>query len=528
MNSSDLWLAPKDNNFSYRLILTFVASSLGKIIGFFRIQQIAYNFGTSEISDVLLVVFQLIWFVEIVLISAAVAPVLISKIYKLDKDEGGKASLNFFSHNLLICLIISAVYSLILVLFSSTIIEFLFQDTLNSNKPFYISLIFLGAAFPLIKTFSHFLALLNRILENGFYYSTTLIIINLVAIFALNLGLSIGGEMTGALFMVAGILIGGLLSCLVQFLGAPRLSRLKLFDNLYTSNIKNLKNISISNYWYSIIILIGVALVNEIFIYIDYYFASSFRQGSISAIGYTSRIATLINAVFVVSIFIVLEPRWAKSIAKSDPMVWKPSIQKDIVSTISFIFVPFTCVYFFPSEINNILYGSLDYDLKDQERLDDLTQIFSFAILALAMQTISTKAIILTGYQSKMIFLLVSLVPVKILLNFLLSKLYGINGLALSTLFVVCLHAFGNIIILEYNKSGISLNKTDFLKLFINLTLILSFVFFMKSFFSNGYFLLFFCFGSILILNLFIGIIFNMSYAEFFVKEFNQKVKKII
>ena len=87
--------------------------------------------GTSEISDALIIVLQLVWLIEITLVSGAVVPMLIAKIYQLDIRSGEKLSLNFFSHNFIICLIISILFSFLIIIFANPIVDFLFQLTMS-------------------------------------------------------------------------------------------------------------------------------------------------------------------------------------------------------------------------------------------------------------------------------------------------------------------------------------------------------------------------------------------------------------
>lgn len=516
MSNGNPWLVSNNHNITYQLFLTVAASFAGKALGFIRLQQIAYNMGTSEISDVLIIVLQLLWLIEITLVSGAVAPMLIAKIYKLDIRGGEKLSVNFFSHNLLICLIISIVFSFILIIFANPIIEFLFQTSSNENKLTYASILYIGAAFPLILTFSHFSAMLNRLLDNGVWYSIPQIIINLIAIVALKIGLVVGDESTAAIFMISGLSIGGIIVCIIQFFVAPKLARDKLVYNLVKRNFKNLNFNGVPRYWGAVLTLLAIAFVNEIFIYIDFYFASSLKEGSISAIGYASRTATLTNMLFVSTLFVILEPRWAKYIAEKSSAIWGSIISNDIISIISFILGPFVFIYIYTYEVTDILYGSSKYLLEDQVRLNGLTKIYSFSIIGLCLQTVSTRSIILTGNQSMMIYIVGSLVPIKIILNIILIDIYDVYGLAISSVIVIFLHSFGNFIILNYYKSGITIKFYDSLKLIINFIIIALVGFVIKIFFTTNFFLVFIGMIILFAINFLIGLALDMRYTNFF------------
>lgn len=515
MSNINRWLVSNGNNLSYQLFLTVVASFAGKALGFVRLQQIAYNMGTSEISDALIIVLQLVWFIEITLVSGAVAPMLIAKIYQLDITGGEKLSLNFFSHNLIICLIISILFSFLIIIFANPIVDVLFQNSSNENKLTYVSMIYIGAAFPLILSISHFSAMLNRLLNNGVWYSIPQIIINLIAIIALNVGLAVGNESTGAIFMMSGLSIGGIIVCFIQFLVAPKSARDKLVQNLLKRNFQNIKFNGVPRYWGAVFTLLVIAFMNEIFVYIDFYFASSLEGGSISAIGYASRTATLTNMLFVATLFVILEPRWAKYIAEKSSTMWGSIISNDIICIIGFTLAPFAFVYIYTSEVTDIVYGSSKYLAEDQLRLNGLTKIFSISIIGLCLQTVSTRSIILTGNQSMMMYIVCSLIPIKIILNIILIDLYGVYGLAISSVIVIFLHSFGNFVLLNFYKTGIQIKFHDLVKLITNLIVITLIAFATKTFFTTSLFFIFAGMIVLFIINILMGLFLGMRYTNF-------------
>ena len=103
MNNTARWLIT-NKNIQFHVILTIIVSFLGKAFGFLRIQQIAVNVGTNELSDVMFIILQLVWLIESVVVSGAVAPMLISRVFQIDSSSGWKQSTQFFIKNFIIFL----------------------------------------------------------------------------------------------------------------------------------------------------------------------------------------------------------------------------------------------------------------------------------------------------------------------------------------------------------------------------------------------------------------------------------------
>tara|TARA_B100001248_G_C27398904_1_gene468171 strand:+ start:1670 stop:3238 length:1569 start_codon:yes stop_codon:yes gene_type:complete len=519
MNNPSKWLI-KNTNLRFQVIFTVVASFLGKALGFIRIQQIALNIGTTELSDVMFIILQLIWLIESVVVAGAIAPMLISKIFQIDFSEGWKKSTKFFLNNFAICLIISILFGLFIIFSSEMLVNNLFFDSSIEEKQFYISLFYVVSFFPLILTIIHFLSLINRLLDNGVWYSVNQIVVNTSAILGLLIGINLGDAKLGATFMMIAITFGGFLMCFIQYFAAPAKARGLLIRTLLRSKANIFLFNPPFNYWKGAWALVIVTLLNEVLVYIDFYFANNLGPGNISAIGYSSRIPNLINMIFVSTVFVVLEPRWAKSLSNKPKEIWSKIISNDMISIVSFILAPFAITLLFTNEVTEIIYRTNFYSFEDRLRINELTQIFSFLIIALCLQTISLRAIVITGHQEKLMYVGITLILLKIFLNILLISFFEINGLAIATVMTIFFGAILNFSILIYYKSGLSIKLKDILKLLINAAIILIICMTFDYFLSPSYLALFIICICVFAMNITCGHVLGIKYVKYF---FNTK-----
>lgn len=459
------WVINNNNNLESKLILTVVLSLIAKGLGFFRLQQIALMLGVSVYADVLIIILQVIWFIETVFVSSSAVPILISKIYRIDSEEGDKQAAIFFLHAALICSLISIAFAILINFFSISLGNVLAPGLNEDGVQLFSTLLLASIATPLALTISHFFSLVNRLLGNGIWYSIPQIIINTGAIFALIAGYHMGGEKTAATYMLISLGISALLVCIIQFFVMPKEPRKQLLMS-FKGNLKNILFLpgKAKSYWKATTALVVAAFVNEIYIYVDFYFASQLDEGSISTLGYASRLATLVNMIVVTSAFVILEPRWANAVAISGKKAWKNILIKDVFTLISLLAAPIAILFFFPSIVTDIIYQSGNFSLENQTKINLLTMVFAFGVLALALSFITTRAIIIAGKQ-KWIFIISSIVlPLKILISMYLMPTYGVIGLAGATVLSFSAQAVGNFIVLYRERLSHNMQFKDIVK----------------------------------------------------------------
>ena len=423
-----------------RLALTIALSIVGKLLGFVRLQQTAVLLGVGTYSDVALIALQLIWLVEVVLISGAAVPILVARIYKIDSEEGGAAAFAFFLHAAMICAALAATFGVAMVLLPEQIAWLVAPGLDAEGRALLRELLLYSAVTPLALTMLQFVSLVNRLLQNGAWYSLNQVISNGASVAGLVAGHAAGGLRGGAAGMMIGLLLGTVAVGVAQFAAIPRRARPAPIGALRSLRYPA------GPYWRGVAALVLVTFVGEAYVYVDFYFASGLEAGSVSAIAFAGRLATLTNMLLVTTAFVVLEPRWANALAAEGSRAWTEVIGRDAMTVTSLLAAPICILFVFPSEVNALVYRADGFAPEDRARLDELTEIFAWAVLGMGLTFITARALIVAGHQRWLAGATVAVLPAKVLLNLYLTPIHGTAGLATATTVSFGLQALANAI----------------------------------------------------------------------------------
>lgn len=449
--ATEQWLSSNDQSFRAKFILILIAAILAKTLGFLRLQQIAMTLGVSPIADALIVASQLVWLLETVLISSAVVPALISRIYHVDQSLGAESAVNLFMHVATVCCGVILICTSIALAFPKVLGGILVPGLDERDLKIFSSLIFISALTPFFLCLAHFLSLVNRLLDNGVWYSVPQIVTNFTAILGMKIGFVLGHESGAAYGAMTGLCAGAVAVCMIQFWAIPATPRSRLCQGFKSFRSRSAYILpDLPDYWRGVASLVAVALVSEIYIFIDFYFASTLSAGYISAFGYAGRLTALVHVLFVTSVFIVLETRWSRAVSDYPNGAWNEVVGADIISLLSLLAAPVAFIFFFAPEVTAIVYGSKKLPEEERLVLNNLTMIFALGVPALALQYISVRAMIIARSYRSVFFVSLAVMPFKLILAVFLLEWSGINGLAISTISVIYLQAILNFLCLYF------------------------------------------------------------------------------
>jgi putative peptidoglycan lipid II flippase len=457
------WLNDKKGGGRVRgaLLITVLASLLAKSLGFVRLQQIAATLGASVHSDTLLIAMQVVWLLETVLISGAVAPMIVSRIYHVEERHGGEAAVTFFLHAGLVCAAIAAMFMMFFLFLADKLAVAIAPGLDVAGHEILKNLLRLSAATPLFLVLAHFLALLNRLLDNGAWYSIPQIVTNATAILGLYIGCALFDVTVGAYYMIVGLSIGALMVCFIQFWAIPPSPRERLVSAVADRPWRVLTVEGRWSFWRGVGVLSLLALVSELYVWVDFYFAAQMGAGNISLLGFASRIASLTNVLIVGSAFVVLEPRWAKATADFGSQAWQTVVRPDTVSLLTVMSLPVAVIYTFPGEITSVLYNSHAFSSEARQQIETLTQIFAFGLVGLSLDLITLRAVIIARQHRWLVVICAALLPIKVVLNYLVAEKHGVVGLAVVTVLITFLQATGNALILARSKIRLGFRLRD-------------------------------------------------------------------
>ncbi|PHR62705.1 MAG: hypothetical protein COA47_03075 [Robiginitomaculum sp.] len=429
---------------SKRILLTIGVSFAGKLFGFLRIQQTAALLGASYYADALVLSFQVLWLVEIVLISSAVVPSLVVHFYKQETEKGEYAATVLFAHVTLISCIIATVYGLVILFYAKQIAVMIAPGLHPQSIQLFQELMLTGAAIPLALAISHFASLLNRLFDNGIWYSIPQIITNLAGLTGLLTGYYFFGLTGAALAMIVGLLVSAIIMILVQLYVLPTHVRARFFSNIKQYFPEVFSFSGRKTFWAAVMALVGTAFIQEAYIYVDMAFASMARaEGGVGILGYASRLATLTNMLVVASAFVILEPIWARSFAARGSVAVHDTIATDVLSILCILSIPSALLIFYGEMIASIVYGGKNWNPEDLKLLGKLVSAYGGAVVGFGLSLMLARILNILGFPFWIAVVNGICLPIKIIISYFMVARYGLVGLALSTTFIVFLQSTG-------------------------------------------------------------------------------------
>lgn len=508
------FLTPAQDGLGRKLILTAGASFLGKLLGFIRLQQIAVSLGTTYFADVLLLGFQLIWLIEVVLISSAVVPVLIAQVYQVEKAKDADAAARVYLYALCFGLIASGIWGLVLFFFGESILVPLLAPGFDAQaRELFGVLMLFGFMVPICLTFAQFLSLLNRLSGNGVWYSVPQIVTNLFALIGLLAGLFVNDLEGAVLGMIAGLLVGVIGVMALQVYVAPKYALTHIYSAFRQGGIKAVGSSGSRVFWAGVLSLIGASLVQELYVYIDFYFASLSGVGAVSTIAYASRLAALVNMLMVASALVILEPRWARVFADTPATALTRVVIPDCLSVISLVLGPAVLLLVFASDITAVVYAADQLEQSQRLRLNQVVSANALLVLGLTLALLSTRILVMAGGASKVVIVVVCVLPLKLIASYLLFMGYGLVGIAFSTSCALLLQTFGNLFFLSRRVDNTELRLPMLLKLVVSFVCVLLVAYALSAILPEGLLGLALATAVVLGSNFVIGLGLRYSYA---------------
>ena len=504
------FLQNSNNQKKNKVFFSILVSFIGKAIGLLRLQQIASIFGSSIISDNLFIVFGLSWFVQSVIIEGSVNPTLISKIYSIDQKFGYKKSITLFIHISLICLLIALLISSLFLIYPKFIINIFLSEI--SQKSFNVLSLYLSLASPIPILFSVLgtFSLINRLLNNGVWYSMNLLFANSISLAGFVIGNILGCQELSAKFGLVSLNLSLLIAIFIQYKVIPLESKKIILKALENINIRILSINKFLYIWKPSLILFSMALINEIYIYVDIFLSTKIGPGSLSLLNYSNRLCLVIYSVTINAAFAIIEPYWSKLLSLKGNKAWRQEISNDTLALMNLVSIPAIILFILPYNFLQIIYKFNNFSQIEINSIVNLTRIFSLGILLISLSFIFNKAVVLSNNQKNLFFNSTFSLITKIISSFFLIKYIGINGIAISTLLAYLFNILFNFFML--NKNKVSFNNDIFIKLFFSIifNFLICYIFKIIIPFSGFYLLLSISFIAILV-NLLISKLFKID-----------------
>ncbi len=402
------------------IIILMILTILSKIIGFSKELVLAFFLGASYISDayiISLTIPQTIFGFVGSSISTTFIP-----LYSSIREENGIDNANKFTNNLLnvlliiSTLIVSLVFQFteqIVLIFASGFGDKTLQLAVNFTKISIFSIYFSGIIF----VFTSYLQSKNRFISTGLMT----IPLNIVTIASIYVGVKYNLN-----YLALGAIVATFFQLLLILIDIKKSDySYNLYFNIKDKNLKKMLMLSIPA-------ILGSSIY-QINVLVDRTLASSISEGGISVLSYSNRITALIFAVLVVPIATVVYPNLSNMFANAKHQEFKRIIRESL-SAINLLIIPsIVGILFFSNNIVSLLYGRGQFNANAIFMTAGALTFYTIGIIGVSTREIFYRSFYaMQDTKTPLINASVSLI-VNIILNIILSKYMGLNGLALAT-----------------------------------------------------------------------------------------------
>lgn len=400
---------------SATIILT-IFGLIGKATGFFREVLFANYFGISREYELYLV--------------ASVFPITINSIalyiyqnyfipvYSRRENLGFEYAASFAKKTFLNSVLIAILLVLILYVFRISILRIYVGNQLISDRTETLFIIF-SFTVPL-SIISGFLIAYLQTQFNFKSPAVAALSLNIFTIAALiifkdtNITLIAYSYLAGVFFQTAVLL---------------KVSQiLKFFNASISKDYQKIKSVNSSIVW-----IILVEVVGQLYILSDRYFLSRVDEGGIAAINYATTIFLLPVSIITLSITTAILPKFSQLAASNSFDELKEKITSAMSNT-ALVFIPVSLVFvFWGEEVIRVFYERGSFTIHSTQLTNEVLFYLSLSLVFYSLYGILNKLFYVFDKVKVLFIITVIGISIKIIFNFILVDFLRQNGLAIST-----------------------------------------------------------------------------------------------
>jgi len=393
-----------------------VISLIIRVLGFVREILFANYYGTNLEYEIYLV--------------ASIIPLTINTIsiffyqnyfipnYAIVQNDCSEESGYFVKKTFLNSLIFSMLISLVFILFSEQIIAFYAGKEILNTKLKLLFSIFSLTIIPAILS-SFLSAYLN---SKGKFGSPafSLLFINLVTIISL-----LHFKSKNIIPIAVGYLVGSFIQLFYLLIKTD----IKSFIQIKKANQKILSKIKYS----SVISILLIELIGQLYVVTDRYFYSKVDTGGIASLNYATSIFLLPVSIFTISLTTAIMPRISELSVKGEVKEMSELINK--LFSLSFLFfIPFITIFLLQgNQVIRLFFQRGNFDYISTQMTYEVLFYLSLSLIFYVMYSFFNKFLYSFQKITFLLFLTISVLSLKFLMNYLLVNSLKQNGLAIST-----------------------------------------------------------------------------------------------
>jgi putative peptidoglycan lipid II flippase len=433
-------------------IFISVVGLISRGLGFVREMIFAHNFGLETDFDLYLV--------------GAVLPITINTIIlyigqnyfvpgfqKLNSTDNDAAS-KFYRNSFLIFVGFGVVVSILLFITSDLIIKLYIGKASTDSIELATNIfrIFI-LTIPFSTAISIFSALQQAVYEFK-YPAISILFLNISLIVLLLLFSS----KIGVYIIPIGYVTGTLIQFLFLLIKSQKLVKLKVFTSIHRYKISE------SFTGLTLIMIIIIEILSQLYSFFDRYFYSEITTGGIAALNYAYIIWLLPITIISLSLATAIFPIITKSLNENS-IDQVERIYNENISVNTFIFVPIAFIFFFNGDtLIKIFFERGKFIESSTDMTFNALKYYSISLAFFSVYVVFNKLFYSLNKVKLLLWITVIGIVIKFVFNFLLIQ-YEQNGLALSTSISYIFYFFVSYIMLNITLK-IS-NKAIFIQEFL-------------------------------------------------------------
>lgn len=391
-----------------------------KVLGFSRDIFLSFFYGADGLTDAYLISTD-IPTVFFAFIGMGIAASYIPVYTKILEERGHDAAERFTANVTNAVMLLSTVLVVLLLIFPVPIVKIFaygFEGETLRIAVLFTRIISLTLYFTaLIFIFTSYLEVKNRFMPTvlsglplNILLITTIVVSSRMEIHMLAIG-TVVAVIIQFLYMVPAIKKSGY--------------RHRLILNLKDQDLKQMMLLAIP-------VIIGVS-ADQINILVDRTIASQIAEGGISALTYAHRIVFFVQAIFVLAVVKVMFPKISKLAVRKNMAELKEVVGK-IITTVSLIVIPAAVgMMVFAREITELLFGRGAFEERAITMTTGMLFFYAIGLLGFGLREVLSKVFYSLEDSKTPMINAFGAMFLNVGLNLTLSRIMGLNGLALAT-----------------------------------------------------------------------------------------------
>ena len=392
---------------------------ISKVFGLVREKALAYFFGVGMVADIFLIAFQLpMTFTNV--ISGAVANGYIPMYDKI-KERENKKSADIFTANLSnIILIVFSIITILSIIFARPLVKLMAEGFTGEKLETAIFVSRVAMLSIAVTAVSSIYKAYLQIHEKFIVSVLHSILMNVIIIISMAISYK-----KGINYLAIGILVAFVFQYSIFIMPIKKLG--------YRHRLKIDFNEDMKAMFVSIVpILISTSAI-EINFMVSRSIASGVSSGGISILNYAYKLQSFVTGIVVTSIITATYPKLASFGSKKDYLNLKSSLSEGL-SNMLLLVVPAAFglfVYSFP--IVNLLFVGGEFSVADAKVTAVVLSFFAFGVIGIGVREIISRVFYSLGDNKTPVVNSVLIVAINVFLSIMLSRVIGIEGIALAT-----------------------------------------------------------------------------------------------